>query len=164
MLKKSFSIVASFLLGLVISISIIACADDITNNTNSEYGEEDIDLLVEKISYLENEIKELKAVSAMQNIGRIDIGGLSIEFEYDDNGRLTKATKIMPSYEEGGDSNTIIIDCTYDKNICKVVRTHIVNEDYWDSLNYIFTLKDSNSRNFDAIKYLLFSSIMDEMY
>ena len=114
MLKKSFTILAAFILGLIISISIMACADDISDYSNEK---DTLETLAERIAYLEKEVQTLKKASVAQNIGSIScIRGDDYALTYDKTGRLTQ---VICDYGE----STNIWTCTYNKNVCTLTNT-----------------------------------------
>ena len=59
MFKKPFSVLAAFALGLVISVSIMACADDLQEIVNCNCNDTVKELLT-RIEELEKQVKELK--------------------------------------------------------------------------------------------------------
>ena len=141
MLKKTFSILAAFVFGLVISISIMACADDI-----SDFSGDDIE---ERILALEKEVAELKNAKRMQNIDKwtfkyITEDGYessSMIYKYDDYDRIVKAT-----YREGDD--TYDMTCSYSGNVCTIK---------YDGNTATYTLSDDESRDFSVIKQLVYT-------
>ncbi len=147
MLQKSFSILAAFILGLIISISIIACADDISDYRNDE---DTIDALVAKIADLEEEVQSLKKASLAQNIGSMsyicDGDNDYVTFSYDKSGRLIQAT-----------SNYFDDDftCSYNKNVCTFTG---------GGNTFKFTLSDENSQDFHKIQNIIQGILLCDMW
>ncbi len=194
MFKKPFSVLAAFALGLVISVSIMACADDLQEIVNcncndtikellsrieelekqvKELKEPDYDALAqiimerididsstpsydeERLDAIEQEVAQLKNASTMENIGSYRWGGGSENtvFEYDNLNRIIKATNTYV-----GDYGTDVATwtCTYDNNICYITVNYTgPNDSSTDSFS--FTLADEQSRNFNAIKQLIYT-------
>lgn len=151
MFKKTFSILAAFVFGLVISISILACADDI-----SDYSGDDVDKeLAERILALEKEVAELKSAKYLQNIGSytFDSNGSTIKatFEYDNEGRIIKGT-CMITYKYDGHSTTDVWTCSYKDNVCTIKSS---------DRTYTFTLENEKSRDFSTIQQIITSWIID---
>lgn len=149
MFKKTFSILAAFVFGLVISISILACADDI-----SDYSSDDVDKeLAERILALEEEVVELKSAKLTQNIGSYIFSGdeitLNATFEYDKNGRIVKMTNKETC---NGRTDIDVWTCSYSDNVCTVKRG-----DYTET----FTLADEKSRDFSIVQQIIVSWAMD---
>lgn len=194
MFKKTFHTLAAFALGLVISISIMACADDLQEIVNCNCNdtikelltrietlekrvetikEPNYDSLVklvvehlntttpaptptptecpneERLAAIEQAVDQLKNASVMENIGKYQwsSGGYvndteSFTCEYDELGRLVKF-RVKVSYD--GEVATTIAHCTYNNNVCTMTCEDA--DDEW-----VFTLADENSRNFDAVK------------
>ncbi len=150
MFKKTFSILAAFVFGLVISISILACADDI-----SDYSGNDVDKeLAERILALEKEVTELKSAKNMQNIGSytFDNDNLAViaTFEYDDAGRIIKGT-YKETFKRDGRSSTDVWTFSYKDNVCTIK---------YDDNTYTFTLENERSRDFSAIQQIITSWII----
>lgn len=188
MFKKPFSVLAAFALGLVISVSIMACADDLQEIVNcncndtikelltrietlekqvKELKEPDYDALAqiimerididsstpsydeERLDAIEQEVAQLKNASTMENIGSYthssSYGSTTATFEYDNEGRLTKATGIA---KYGGGTETTVFTFTYNDNVCTITS---------DQGSYIFTLSNENSRNFKLINDIMVS-------
>ena len=151
MFKKTFSILAAFVFGLVISISILACADDI-----SDYSGNDVDKeLAERILALEKEVTELKNAKNMQNIGSYsedsDSSTVKATYEYDDEGRIIKGTYKI-TFKFDGHSLTDVWTCSYKDNVCTVKC---------DDRTHIFTLENDKSRDFSTIQQIITSWIID---
>ena len=147
MLKKSFSILAAFILGLIISWSIIACADDISDYSNEK---DTLETLAERVAYLEKEVQTLKKASVAQNIGSISYiyDGESgyVEFSYDESGRLTQATS---NYFDNN------FTCSYNKNVC----TFTGGDD-----TFKFTLTDEESQDFHKIQSIIQGILTCDMW
>ena len=147
MLKKSFSILAAFILGLIISISIMACADDTSDYSNDK---DTLETLAAKVADLEKEVQAIKKASIAQNIESIsyvcDDDNDYVTFFYDKTGRLTQATI---DYSDG---ETHIWTCSYNKNVCTLTS---IEEGYEETLT--FTLTDENSQDFRAIQNIIIS-------
>lgn len=148
MFKKTFSILAAFVFGLVISISILACADDI-----SDYSGDDVEKeLAERILALEKEVTELKSAKLAQNIGSYIFSGdetVNATFEYDKNGRIVKMTN-KETYN--GHTDIDVWTCSYSDNVCTVK-----SGDYTET----FTLADEKSRDFSIVQQIIVSWAMD---
>ena len=104
-MKKFFSILAAFFLGLFISISIIACADN------------DDDSSLDKFSW--TEFKELRNARVL-NVRYSESKGFvrdNLEYKYDDKGRISAAYRktidgsynFSDTYNVTYSGNTIII-------------------------------------------------------
>ena len=150
MFKKTFSILAAFVFGLVISISILACADDI-----SDYSGDDVDKeLAERILALEEEVAELKSAKLTQNIGSYilssDYETTKSTCEYDDEGRIIKISSVITFPD--GHSITDVWTCSYKDNVCTVKC---------DDRTHIFTLENEKSRDFSTIQQIITSWIID---
>ena len=194
MFKKPFSVLAAFALGLVISVSIMACADDLQEIVNcncndtvkelltrieelekqvKELKEPDYDALAqiikdrididsstpnddeERFAAIEQEVAQLKNASTMENIGSYSWGKFdNTVFEYDNLNRIIKATNTTVDSYAGTEVATWT--CTYDNNVCHInVNYTGPNESGNDSFS--FTLADEQSRNFNAIKQLIYT-------
>lgn len=193
MFKKPFSVLAAFALGLVISVSIMACADDLQEIVNCNCNdtvkelltrietlekrvntikEPNYDSLVqlvvnrintttptpptddncineERIAAIEQEVTQLKNASTMENIGSYYWNNAdqykNITFEYDDLGRIVKAS--FNSHYGSQENFSGTITCTYNGNICTMSGIDGTVK---------FTLSDNESRNFVAIKYFIY--------
>ena len=153
MLKKSFSILAAFILGLIISISIMACADDTSDYSNDK---DTLESLAAKVADLEKEVQTLKGASVAQNIRSYSYvsghGSDYMTFTYDKTGRLTQATI---DYDDGGDPD--IWTCSYNKNVC----TLTCSGDEDGGIN-TFTLTDEDSQDFHALQNIIISLIVGD--
>ena len=143
MIKKTFSTLTAFLLGAVISITVVACADDIKDVVTGECDcQTKWEELKDKLSLIDNEIKEVKAKFTNRNIGTISYyedGGFdsNIKLEYDDKGRISKCEWGWPGDE------TYIDTFVYETGKCKI---------YTDGeLCWIIELSDPKSENFEFI-------------
>lgn len=144
MFKKTFSILAAFVFGLVISISILACADDI-----SDYSGDNVDKeLAERILALEEEVAELKNAKLTQNIGSYilssDYETTKSTCEYDDEGRIIKISSVTTFPD--GHSNPKVWTCSYKDNVCTVNCGNFTET---------FTLENEKSRDFSAIQQII---------
>lgn len=148
MFKKTFSILAAFVFGLVISISILACADDI-----SDYSGDDVDKeLAERILALEKEVTELKSAKSMQSIGSYTYNGdetIKGNFEYDEKGRIVKVT-----CEEiyNGRTDTDVWTCSYSDNVCTVKK---------EGSTEFFVLANEESRDFSIVQQIIVGLAVD---
>lgn len=192
MFKKPFSVLAAFALGLVISVSIMACADDLQEIVNcncndtvkelltrieelekqvKELKEPDYDALAqiikdrididsstpnddeERFAAIEQEVAQLKNASTMENIGSYRFVGttesVTAKYEYDNNGRLTKATCTTIGY---GNTDVDVWTCTYNGNVCTVTC---------DDMTKTFTLSNDQSRNFKLINDIIVGWAID---
>lgn len=192
MFKKPFSVLAAFALGLVISVSIMACADDLQEIVNcncndtvkelltrieelekqvKELKEPDYDALAqiikdrididsstpnddeERFAAIEQEVAQLKNASTMENIGSYRFVGtnesVTAKYEYDNNGRLTKATCTTIVY---GNTDVDVWTCTYNGNVCTVTC---------DDMTKTFTLSNDQSRNFKLINDIIVGWAID---
>lgn len=205
MFKKPFSVLAAFALGLVISVSIMACADDLQEIVNCNCNdtvkelltrieelekrvntikEPNYDSLVqlvvnrintttptpptddncineERIAAIEQEVAQLKKASTMDNISSyswIDDGHTeNTTYEYDDLGRITKATNSY-TYSADGRTETTIWTCSYNNNVCEVT---IDWGDADDITSFTYTHANDLYRNFNAIKHFIYSHTTD---
>lgn len=193
MFKKPFSVLAAFALGLVISVSIMACADDLQEIVNcncndtikelltrietlekqvKELEEPDYDALAqiimerididsstpsydeERLDAIEQEVAQLKNASTMENIGSYSWGNFdNTVFEYDNLNRIIKATNTVV-WDYGTDVATWT--CTYDNNICYITCNYTGPYDSGTD-SFSFTLANEQSRNFNAIKQLIYT-------
>lgn len=152
MLKKSFSILAAFILGLIISISIMACADDTSDYSNDK---DTLETLAAKVADLEKEVRTLKGASIAQNIRSYsyvgDEGRDYMTFTYDKTGRLTQVTC---DYDDGDPD---IWTCSYNKNVCTLTCSG--DE---DGGICTFTLTDEDSQDFHALQNIIISLIVGD--
>lgn len=199
MFKKPFSILSAFVLGLIISASIMACADDLQQIVNCNCNDTIKDLLArvetlekqvktikepnydslvqlvvnrintttptppteddgiteERIASIEQEVAQLKNASAMENIGSYNFTSssasesASAKYEYDNNGRLTKAT--CTTIVEGN-TYVDVWTCTYNGNVCTVTS---------GGATEVFTLSNDQSRNFKLINDIIVEWAID---
>lgn len=194
MFKKPFSVLAAFALGLVISVSIMACADDLQEIVNcncndtikellnrietlekqvKELEEPDYDALAqiimerididsstpsydeERLDAIEQEVAQLKNASTMENIGSYRWGNFdNTVFEYDNLNRIIKATNTQVDSYFGTTVRTWT--CTYDNNICHIT-CHYTDPNESGTDSFSFTLANEQSRNFNAIKQLIYT-------
>lgn len=142
MFKKTFSILAAFVFGLVISISILACADDISDFSGDDAEKE----LLARVLALEKEMAELKSAKTMQSIGSYTHNGVETRkgnFEYDEKGRIVKIT-----CEEiyNGLTDTDVWTCSYSDNVCTVKK---------EESTEIFVLANEKSRDFSIVQQII---------
>lgn len=143
MIKKSFSTLAAFCLGIVISITIVACADDINDVVTgkcdcSEKWEE----LMDRLSNTDNEISELKSKFVDTEVATITHymdGELDadIKWEYDNKGRISKC--IVTYFDGGSDSYSF----TYETGKCSIYNNGMIH--------WVIELKNPKSNNFEIV-------------
>ena len=98
-MKKFFSILAAFFLGLFISISIIACAD---NDDDSSLGQ---------LSWAEfKELRNARVLNVKFSNGFVKD---NLEYKYDDKGRISAAYR---KTIEGSDNSSDTYNVTYSGN------------------------------------------------
>ena len=147
MLKKTVSILAAFVFGLVISISILACAEDISGLSGDDVEKE----LIARVLALEEEVAELKNAKTMQNIGKYtcnvegDVAQGTIE--YDSQGRISKMS--ITAEEE-----TYHWTCSYSGSKCTVTWVD-------DGTTETYTLANEKSRDFSAVNAAVLQWMID---
>ncbi|MBQ5678798.1 MAG: hypothetical protein IIV44_02610 [Rikenellaceae bacterium] len=156
-MKKTFSTLAAFCLGIVISITVVACADDINDVVTgkcdcSEKWEE----LKDRLSLMDNDVEGLNSKLEKFDIGKITryMDGeydSNAQLEYDDKGRIVKCVTKINTYP-GEETTTYTF--TYETGKCTVYINGVI---YW-----VFELKDPKSENFEFIKIFI-SKVMDDM-
>ena len=89
----------------------------------------------------------------MENIGSYRFVGttesVTAKYEYDNNGRLTKATCTTIDY---GNTDVDVWTCTYNGNVCTVTC---------DDMTKTFTLSNDQSRNFKLINDIIVGWAID---
>ena len=157
MIKKTFSTLTAFLLGAVISITVVACADDIKDVVTGECDcQTKWEELKDRLSLMDNDVEGLNSKLEKFDIGKIThyMDGeydANAQLEYDDKGRIVKCvikTNLYP-----GESTTTHT-FTYETGKCTIYRD--------GEIHWIFELKDSKSENFEFVKIYI-SSIMGSM-
>ena len=114
-MKKFFSILAAFFLGLFISISIIACADN------------DDDSSLDKFTWAE--FKELRNARVLKFVRSNTKGGETWEYKYDDKGRISNMHR---KYVEGDEyTGTDTYHVTYSGNTINIVNDR-ENPTHWE--------------------------------
>lgn len=147
-MKKTFSTLAAFLLGAVISITVVACADDLKESLTGECNcEEKWADINEQIAKLSKDVLELNTAATKCNVATYDaywtdLGYTcnSASFIYDTNGRIIEA-----KVSNGNDSNSYVI--TYENNVCTVYKN--------GSTAYIYTLDNKQSTDFSYVNLLI---------
>ena len=125
-MKKLISIVAAFFLGLFISISIIACADNDSNAPTGMVTYSEFKALKEELLTLKEELQAIKDARMLKIVETGEQGSNICEFEYNDLGRITLASGYNAS--EGRSWNCNI---TYSGNTISIPKygiTITVNE------------------------------------
>lgn len=125
-MKKLISIVAAFFLGLFISISIIACADNDSNAPTGMVTYSEFKALKEELLTLKEELQAIKDARVLKIVDTGEDGSDIYKFEYNDLGRIT----LVSGYEayEGRSWNYNI---TYSENTISIPKygiTITVNE------------------------------------
>lgn len=145
-MKKTFSTLAAFCLGIVISITVVACADDINDIVTgkcdcSEKWEE----VKGKLLSMDDDINGVKAKFTNRDIARIsyydyyedgELGG-NIKLEYDNKGRISKCVWGYPNGEVYTDT------FVYETGKCKIYTE--------GKLCWVIELSDPKSENFEFI-------------
>lgn len=147
-MKKTFSTLAAFCLGIVISITVVACADDINDVVTgkcdcSEKWEE----LKDRLSLMDNDVEGLNSKLEKFDIGKIthyEDGGFDcdMQLEYDEKGRITKCV-----WGWDNDVDTFV----YETGKCSIYTN--------GELHWVFELKDPKSENYEFIKVYI-STVM----
>jgi YD repeat-containing protein len=114
-MKKFFSILAAFFLGLFISISIIACAD---NDDDSSLGQ---------LSWAE--FKELRNARVLKLVCSNAKGSETWEYKYDDKGRISNMHR--KGVESDGYTATYTYHVTYSGNTINIVNDR-ENPTHWE--------------------------------
>ena len=155
-MKKMFTASLAFCLGLFISISIIACADDFAGEGNQE-NKGELQTLSEMVTKLSEDIAKLKVTTEeqAQRIAILEKGDVLTEysagnscritFKYDDKGRVS-SFHCKTDYEEGN------YDCTVSYTDTGCVISHsggysikltttgnnsnIINKLIWGAIEY----------------------------
>ncbi len=117
-MKKFFSILAAFFLGLFISISIIACADN------------DDDSSLDKLSWAE--FKELRNARVLKTVlsNTNTKGSETWEYKYDDKGRISNV--YCKSVESDGFTSTVTYHVTYSGNTINIVNDYREESVRWE--------------------------------
>ena len=155
-MKKMFTASLAFCLGLFISISIIACADDFAGEGNQE-NKGELQTLSEMVAKLSEDVAKLKVTTEeqAQRIAILEKGDVLTEysagnscrvtFKYDDKGRVSSFHQ-KTDYEEGN------FDCTVSYTDTGCVISHsggfsikltttgnnsnIINKLIWGAIGY----------------------------
>jgi|GEM_PF-5367020 len=96
-MKKLISIVAAFFLGLFISISIIACADNDSNAPTGMVTWSEFKALKEELLTLKEELQAIKDARILKIVETDEDGTDIYKFEYNDLGRITLVSGYEPS-------------------------------------------------------------------
>lgn len=138
-MKNSFTTLAAFVFGILISISIIACADNFDNEDQTAKDDlqtliEKVTQLTEKISALENETATLKnrvsvleesdmveSIKHLYTAGTVGAAG-EASFKYDNNGRISSIYEI-DSYDGSTDTNNYSV--SYSDTGCVITSKKI---------------------------------------
>lgn len=115
-MKKFFSILAAFFLGLFISISIIACAD---NDDDSSLGQ---------LSWAE--FKELRNARVLKLVRSGTKGSETWEYKYDDKGRISNMHR--KDVEGDGYTVTYTYHVTYSGNTINIVHDNGEKVTRWE--------------------------------
>lgn len=115
-MKKFFSILAAFFLGLFISISIIACAD---NDDDSSLGQ---------LSWAE--FKELRNARVLKLVRSNTKGSGTWEYKYDDKGRISNIH--CKDVESDGYTGTRTYNVTYSGNTINIVNDNGEGSIRWE--------------------------------
>lgn len=117
-MKKFFSILAAFFLGLFISISIIACADN------------DDDSSLDKFTWAE--FKELRNARVLKLVcsTRGDYAE-NWEYKYDDKGRISTIHRKSQDLYDGNYTRNITYNVTYSNNTINIVNDR-ENPTHWE--------------------------------
>lgn len=159
-MKNSFTTLAAFVFGILISISIIACADNFDNEDQTAKDDlqnliEKVTQLTEKISALENETATLKnRVSVLEKSDMLisykcsdksSDGWALWSFQYDKEGRIST---IEVSEPEG-------VDCKYSVVYSETGCT--ITDSWGDSVT--LTTNDNNNNTINKIIWSMFANL-----
>lgn len=95
-MKKLISIVAAFFLGLFISISIIACADNDSNAPTGMVTYSEFKALKEELLTLKEELQAIKDARMLKIVDTDEDGSSILTFEYNELGRITHISGYQP--------------------------------------------------------------------
>lgn len=139
-MKKTLSVIGSFCLGISLSIAVIACANDNDHTTPLP------------------EIHVNDCVPTILSYGSEDYLNFNINFNYDDNGRLTGAK----SYEdiEGG-SKEISYNISYSGTTITIVEEMNNTEGHTYTSTHAITVSEDDIVNVQAYNLALFLTVFD---
>ena len=124
-MKKRFSILGAFCLGLFISVAVIACAVDDDSATKPSS-------------------KPSSTTCVYPKVTQIKTANVDVNFEYDSIGRIC-------GYTKDGTYTSSKINITYSKNQIKIHTTAISLNEEW---SVIFEVEDLENLQADAINAL----------
>lgn len=116
-MKKLISIVAAFFLGLFISISIIACADNDSNAPTGMVTYSEFKALKEELLTLKEELQAIKDARILKIVETDEDGTDIYKFEYNDLGRIT----LVSGYEPY-DGRSWNCNITYSENTISIPK------------------------------------------
>ena len=132
-MKKTLSVIGSFCLGISLSIAVIACAND--NDHTTPLPEIHVNDCVPTIlSYCRN-------------------NNFNINFNYDDNGRLTGAKSYSEEFE-------VSYNISYSGTTITIVK-EVVSEG--DTFTHTITVSEDDIVNVQAYNLALFLTVFDDI-
>ena len=158
-MKKMFTALLAFCLGLFVSISIVACADDFIGEENQE-SQGELQTLSEMVTKLSEDVAKLKVITEEQAqriavlekgdvLTKFSRGGCSYTFNYDNKGRISSF-----HFTNGDSVELITYDCTvsYTDTGCTISHSdgyevkltttgndnNIINKIIWGCIDYQF--------------------------
>ena len=166
-MKNSFTTLAAFVFGILISISIIACADNFDNEDQTAKDDlqtliEKVTQLTEKISALENETATLKnRVSVLEESEMVESikylypeGGVAeASFKYDNNGRISSIYEFNTCY--GGSPKSNNLSVSYSDTGCVITS---------EKVNITISTKNNNKNHINRLIWSCFLSTEIYLY